>query len=430
MRKLTKIGAVVIAVIMLAGCSTSNKSTDSNTSGTTEQADTGSETEEAETSGEKVKITYSAWGGAEEKATEEAIAKAFMEANPDIEVELIFPEGSYEQKLQILIAGGEAPDVISIGSAHIPNFSTAFKPLDEALGADANYISDSVKEALVYDGAQYALPKRANTKAFAYNIDLLEKAGVAIPTEDYSIEQFSEDAKKIAALGDDIYGVVSLPFSQWLSQFGGKMMDDDGQILFNSEEGVAAAQFIADAINVYKFAPSTAVIDGQDVMQWFVTGTAGFKGDLGPFNLPTLSEITTFDWDICAAPGQGGRIEIVGVAMSATTEYSEAAQKLIEFISTSKAAQEIIGSTTAMPVTEEGKVVFLNQYPEKNLQIFFDAIDYQEAPVQIKGSNLIGDIVNPALNDRTAVGIVGTEDIATVLDEAAEEAQAAIDELR
>ncbi len=379
---------------------------------------------------EKVHITYSAWGGTEEKATEEAIVAAFEEEYPNIEVELIFPEGSYEEKLQVMIAGDEAPDVMSIGSAHIPNFAPAFAALDESLGADANYLSQDLVDALVYDGVQYALPKRGNAKVFAYNKDILDEAGVEIPGDDYTIDQFLEDAQKIAALDDDTYGVVSLVFTQWVYQFGGKMIDDDGTILFNSEEGIEAAQFIVDAINTYEIAPNAAVTEGMSEMQLFVSGEAGFKGDLGPFNLPDLADITTFDWDICAAPGQGGESEIVGLAMSATTEYPEEAQQFIEYVSTSATAQEIIGGTSAMPVTEEGKVAFLDQYPDKNLEAFFDAFLYDTAPAQVKGYNQIGGIVNDALNDRTEIGITGHEDVETVLNEAAAEAQEVIDEER
>lgn|GEM_PF-922378 len=416
-------GVLVFALpLTMTGCGSSQGGSDGTSSTSSVESN-----ESNNTSNEKVKITYSAWGGAEDKATEEALVEAFMAQNENIEVEYIHVDGNYEEKLQTLIAGGETPDVMAIGSAHIPSFASAFTPLDEELGADAEYISDFVKEALVYDGKLYALPKRCNTIIVAYNKTLLEEAGVSIPGVEYTIEQFTEDAKKIAALDDDIYGACSLFFRQWIYQFGGQLMNNDGQVLFNSEEGLAAAQYMYDAIEEYKFAPNVIEAEGEDMLQWFISERVGFILNFGPWNMPTMSEVSSFEWDVCATPGNGGKMEIVGLAMGKDTEHPEAVQAFIEFISTSKEAQEIVGSSSALPVTEDGKEAFLNQYPDKNLQAFFDAMSYQEVPNQIKGADSVVNTVENALKDRTAIG-TGTEDVATVLKEAEIEAQELLDE--
>ena len=59
---------------------------------------------------ETIKFTY--WGsGDEKKAIEESVDK-FMEANPNIEVDLMhIPSEDFLTKLNAMIAAGEAPDV-------------------------------------------------------------------------------------------------------------------------------------------------------------------------------------------------------------------------------------------------------------------------------------------------------------------------------
>ena len=59
---------------------------------------------------ETIKFTY--WGsGDEKKAIEESVDK-FMEANPNIEVNLMhIPSEDFLTKLNAMIAAGEAPDV-------------------------------------------------------------------------------------------------------------------------------------------------------------------------------------------------------------------------------------------------------------------------------------------------------------------------------
>jgi ABC-type sugar transport system, periplasmic component len=370
---------------------------------------------------ETAKITYCSWGSAEEKATEEAIVAAFVAANPDVEVEYIHVDGNYEEKLQIMIAGDEAPDVMSIGAAHIPSFASAFAPVDISAVDTGKYISETLYESLVFDGQQYAYPKRVNTKVFAYNKDLLTKANVAFPGNEYSIEQFTADAQAVAALGDDIYGSDPLWFGQWLFQFGGRMLEADGTVAFNSEVGKKAAQYIIDAVETYAFVPTATEREGQDVMQWFIGGRVGFKGDFGPYFLPMMAQVTGFEWDVCAAPGNGGEMEIVGVGISAKTANAEAAQRLAAYISNADDAQAIVGGTSALPVIEAGKTVFLAQYPEKNLNAFFDAMSTQEIPPMIKGGNQVGGILYGQLFDRTKLGASGEEDVALVLDEAASE---------
>ncbi len=395
-----------------------------------EAQDEGTQGEDAssQSSGDKVKIQYSYWGNADEAATEEAIIAAFTEKYPDIEVEPVYIEASYEDKLQLMIAGNTAPDVMSIGSAHIANFSGALASIDMSGVDTSGYFSETPLKALNYNGTQYGLPKRANTKVIAYNKALFDQAGAAYPGETYSIEQFIKDATAIKESGDGIYGCNAPWYGQWIYQFGGKKIDENGKVAFNSKEAVDAVQFCADAIHKYQFAPAPEETEGQNVIEWFMGGLVGVYLDCGPFNLPYFTQITDFEWDFGPAPGNGGEMEVVGVSISATTEHPEEAAAFAEFVSTAKEAQEVIGGTTAMPVTEDGKAVFLRQYPDKNLQAFFDAAAYESAPVTVKGESLASGVLNSAIYDRTAVGTVADEDIQTVLDEAAAEAQAVLDE--
>lgn len=431
--------AIFMTAVMIAGLAAcGNNAAQSSQPAAESVADTGAADsadkeekakEPAGGDGKKVTIQYSYWGNANESATEEAIIAAFMEKYDYIEVEPVYIESKYEDKLQLMIAGNTTPDVMAIGSEHVANFSGALAPLDISGLDTSGYISEVPLQALNYKGNQYGLPKRANTKVIAYNKALFDQAEVAYPEgETYTIEQFKEDAIAIAGISDDIYGSNAPYYGQWIYQFGGRTIDENGKVLFNSPEAIEAVQFCADAVRKYKFAPSKEETEGQNVIEWFMGGLVGVYLDCGPFNLPYFTEITDFEWDFAPAPGNGGSMEVVGVSVSATSEHPEEAQLLAEFISTSKEAQEIIGGTTAMPVTEDGKAVFLQQYPDKNLKAFFDASTYEKAPATIKGANQANAVLRSAVLDRTAVGTVADEDIKTVLDEAAVEAQAVLDE--
>jgi multiple sugar transport system substrate-binding protein len=375
----------------------------------------------------KTKIRYTCWGNADEKATEEAIVARFMALNQDIEVEYIHVDGNYSDKILLMISGNETPDVMAAGTGLIPGILPALAPLDKAVIDRGKYISPLFLSRLVYEGKQYALPKRVSTKVIAYNKDLLARAGVAFPGSSYSIDQFTRDAQAVnSKLG--IYACDPLWFGQWVFQFGGATMNTDGTPAFNNPTGKQAAQYIVDSINRYKFAPPAVEMEGQNAMQWFISQKVAYKLDFGAFYLPQMAEIKGFDWDIAPAPGNGGEMELVGIALSSTTRNPEAARRFIEFFSNSREAQDIVARTTSLPVITESKAVFLAQYPGKNLQAFFDAMQEQDITPTFKGSARIGGILYGHLLQRTALGANGAEDVGLVLDDAARDVRAALAE--
>jgi multiple sugar transport system substrate-binding protein len=417
-RKSFILGLVALFTVAfgLAGCGSSNSS--SNSGEKPESSPTKAPTKQEE----KVKITYSTWGNAEEKATEEAVIAAFEKLHPNIDVELILVDGSYEEKLQIMIAGNTTPDVISIGGAHIGNFAGAFQPFASSEVLTDKYLSDVILAGLQSDGQQYALPKRVNTKVMAYNKGLLEQAKVAAPGESFTIEEFKEKAIAVAALGGEgnnkVWGSDPLWFGQWLFQFGGQRVSDDlTQSLINSQQAKDAAQFVIDAAHKYHFAPNPTEAQGQSMIDWFLSGQVGFKGDFGPFYIPLMKQLTKFDWDIAPQPGGSGEMEVVGIAVSKTTKFTEAAKQFATFYSSSKEAQEIIGTGASLPVTKEGKEVFLKQIPDKNLNVFFEAMENQKPSPRLKKGRQMGSMINKALSDRTQIGASGTEDPGKVLEE-------------
>jgi len=369
----------------------------------------------------QVSIQYSTWGNAQEKAGEEAVVAAFMKAYPNIKVELIHVDGNYEQKLQTMIAGKTIPDVMSIGGAHIADFANAFQPIPDSDIDSSKYIAETLVDGLTYNGQQYALPKRVNTKVFAYNKDLLAKAGVALPGDNFSIEDFRNAAMAVANLGGEgqnkIFGSDPLWFGQWIYQFGGQIVSKDGkQALVNSPEAKKALQFVVDASTTYHFAPNSTEKQGQNMLGWFISGRVGFKADFGPFFLPQMKDVKNFDWDICVPAGKGGEMEIVGVGISKTTKELDAARKLVQFISASKNAQDIYATTGALPVINDSKEVFLNQFPDKNLEEFFNAMSYEVPQPRLKQTAKFADTLYRTLRNRTAVG-TGNEDPAKVLDD-------------
>jgi len=225
---------------------------------------------------ETIKFTY--WGsGDEKKAIEESVDK-FMEANPNIEVDLMhIPSEDFLTKLNAMIAAGEAPDVSYSASwkcqmgedGLIYNF---YDLLDDMGLSKDDYLSTCWWN---WSPTESAGPVQANvTTNLMYNVDCFEEAGVDLPptkVEDaWSWDEFVEMAQKLTldtegrnAADPDFdannikqYGVmfgtdwnVYMPFI--LSAGGGYLNESMDGLGLNDEKSAQILQNFADLINVY-----------------------------------------------------------------------------------------------------------------------------------------------------------------------------------
>lgn len=111
----------------------------------------------------------------------------FEEQNPGstLTIEEQEWDGLVERLTTALSSDSETPDVVEIGNTQAPTFTSAgaFSPLTdelEDLGGD-DLLQGFVDGATV-DGETYAVPYYAGSKYIFYRKDLLEKAGLEVPT--------------------------------------------------------------------------------------------------------------------------------------------------------------------------------------------------------------------------------------------------------
>ncbi|NUP62682.1 MAG: sugar ABC transporter substrate-binding protein [Nonomuraea sp.] len=120
-----------------------------------------------------------------------------------------------------------------------------------------------------WQGKQYAVPVRSNLLLMFYNKALYKKAGVAEPTAGTTWEQYFKDAPKLVQDTDgdgktDSWAVGTyftkdpLTPTVWqtvLNSDGGRLLDDDMKVAFNTPAGVKALQTQVDLL---KYAPPGA----------------------------------------------------------------------------------------------------------------------------------------------------------------------------
>lgn len=243
---------------------------------------------------EKTTITWTSWALAEESLVPiyGGSADAFMADNPDIIVDYsqTNPYGQYLDQLLVAATAGNAPDVAHIKAEWLPQFLELgvvkdIKPyISEEVLAD---YSAAALDGVTEDGAMVSMPWFANTYAVYYNKALVKEAGIeTLPT---TWEELLEAARKVSALGDDIYG-LAIPNSNGVESgegynilpilwaYGADYRDENGELALNSENAVKAFQCIKDLID--EKVTSTVGYSFKDLRNLFGQGKIGFYWDL------------------------------------------------------------------------------------------------------------------------------------------------------
>ena len=173
--------------------------------------------------------------------------------------------------LQFLKAAqaGRTPDVPMLNAGRIQRDVAAgiLRPLDDGLdktGQRADYIL--LPNALA-GGKTYGVPYEVRALGFLYRTDLLEKAGLPVPT---SLADLTAAAKKMQDIAGPNFiggGIGFDPSADSAEKFyvpavaalGGKILKDDGSAEFVSPQAIKAMNYIHDLVHKDKVMPSTSV---------------------------------------------------------------------------------------------------------------------------------------------------------------------------
>jgi len=241
------------------------------------------------------------------------IVKEFNELHKgEIVVEPVYA-GSYTNTMQKLLAamvGGDLPTIAQIEQSRVGQFieSGAIQCLEDFIAKDPDFqkqLSDffpRLLESCKYYGKLYGLPLNTSTPLLYYNKDLFRKAGLDPNKPPKTWSELYEYAKKISALGDDIYG-YRVDAADWLIeayiwQFGGEIISEDGKKILVDNPGTLEAwkffqKMVREKVAVFSGGKAGNALDlsGKIGMVVRSTGSLGYlkrnvKWDLGATLMP------------------------------------------------------------------------------------------------------------------------------------------------
>ena len=338
--------AALLAAVTLAACSGDDGRSDA--PGTTE-------------------LTLLLFGGPEEVAGYERLAAAVEDAHPDLDL-TISPVPDQDEllaRLSTSFAGDQPPDLFLINFRKYGQFveQGAVTPVQPYLDASEVLSEDDFVdpplEAFRLDGEDLACqPQNVSNLVVYVNLDLFEAAGVEVPTDGWTWDEFVDAAEQLT--GDGVYGVGTEASIIRLAPFvwsnGGDVVDDpDDPTRLTLDEGAAreAYDWFLDLSLVHGVVPPDAEVQSEGHESRFLRGGLAMYLNSRK-STPTLRTIDDFDWDVVPLPVAPGGEEVTmlhsdAYCIAAGTGNEDAAWRVIEFAMTAEGQRILAESGRTVP---------------------------------------------------------------------------------
>ncbi len=222
----------------------------------------------------------------------QALGTSFQEANPNVTINVIEQPPEFETQIMLDLAAGTAPDVWRAGQALLPELIEGNYILDvnQCLDITPTLTMDRFIPSILAihqpegpEGPVYGVPNGFTPMVFYYNPEAFERAGVEVPTSEWTTEEFLNtvqlltldaegrnatdpdfDATSIEQYGVRVRKFFVLENLPWVWAFGGDIIAEDGSTVdgyLNSPETVEAITFLRDLVLEYHVAPEPNALD-------------------------------------------------------------------------------------------------------------------------------------------------------------------------
>jgi multiple sugar transport system substrate-binding protein len=397
-----------------------------------------------------VHISISTWGLPDELAVFNELVDNFENDNPNIKVNVIHIPDDYSGKMNTMLAGGTAPDVVFTSDGDFGGWVKAglFLNIQDMVEESSINLEDMWESALsryrwdgrvLGEGDLYALPKDIGPSALFYNKDLFDEAGVSYPDPEVpmSWDELLEKAKALTIDENgngrpDQFGLGPIWWEGFIWSNGGDILSEDRTtFVMNEPEAVEALQFVADLTHVHKVAPDSRSLEAMDADQMFETGRIAMM-TAGRWMVPTYRKLD-FDWDVAPPPAGATGVSSswsgsVGYAINKDTNFPEEAFQLIEYLAGER-GQEIqtelgFAIPTYKSVSETDVFLQPGEKPENAEAFIIGAETQRPGPWTLTPNNRWLDHVNQNLTYLWN----GERSAEEILDEIADEVQQLLEE--
>lgn len=258
--------------------------------------------------------------------------------------------GQCQDKVTTLAVAGTPVGLAYVGSRTLKEFAEfgLIEPIPMTEEEKASYFPNVVG-TVTYQGEQWGVPVAFSTKALYWNKDLFEEAGLDPETPPATWEDVIAAAKAVTENTDSAgFGLVAKTFDNTMHQFlhwvytnNGQVIDDEGNIVLDSPEVLAALEAYKTLVPYSEEGPTA--YEQNEVRAIFLDG--GVSMIHASIGAVSRLQDTDINWGVANLPlgpeakGPGTLLITDSLAVFSGTGVEEQAISLAKFL-TAPAAQE------------------------------------------------------------------------------------------
>jgi multiple sugar transport system substrate-binding protein len=340
-----------------------------------------------------------------------SVVKAYNDGHAD-KVELTqVTQNELVQKYATAIAGGQAPDALSLDLIYNPAFAAAGQLEDLTDWAKSlpyfSSLSPSHVRLGTYEGKIYGLPMLVETSVFAWNKDLYKKAGLDPDKAPANWDEIIANAEKIRKLGDDTYGFyfsgggcggcMIFTFTPLTWGAGADILSADGKTAtLDTPEMRKAVGYYRTMVEKDLVPPGAASDTGANFLS-ITNGKIG-QQNLGAFAIGTLvTQHPDIHFGVTLIPGVNGKpSSFAGGDNFVVTKGSPKTSIAKDFLqfAYSPEGQKIMAKYGSLPTRADIAADVLKDL-DSRMQVGVDAIAVGKTPYTLQFNDLINSANGP-----------------------------------
>lgn len=330
----------------------------------------------------------------------EVLYQFFEETGISTEVTIVNAAGGwagYFQKIQTLIASNDLPDVIYIAIEGFKLFqeNELIIPIDDFI-AESPEAQEVLKDIhpntiapYIVDGKHYAMPFEWNNMCAHINTNILKKAGLEMPPDDWTKDDLLEYARKMTYVneeGEQVYGVAVpngyfdlAPF--FFSNGTSYLNEDWTEAIINSPEGKEIMQYMHDLIFVEEVAPRP----GLNIDNMFMNDLIGIHF-AGRWPMMSYAESGFEAYDVAYIPKFKTQKVVLGGGIHpimASSQHKKEAFDLSVFLAKAETQMKAL-EVSSIPSSIKAMDAMVATGKPENIKLFKDCADIA-IPVESPG---------------------------------------------
>ncbi|MFE2280584.1 ABC transporter substrate-binding protein [Streptomyces sp. NPDC059454] len=306
--------------------------------------------------------TYHRWDA-------EAMARCGERLGVTVEQQSV-PASQVMTKALRMASSKSLPDIVQFDASEMPTFADAGGLVDlRTLGLATDDIPEGIVDFGSYEGTYYGAARSVNTLALFYNKDILDEAGVKVPT---TWDELRQAAKRLTE--GNRYGLALsaggaedgvFQFTPFMWSNGGDETDLD------SPQVVGALDYWKALLQDGSLSKSTVNWTQADVNDQFMAGNAAMMIN-GPWQVETLNTKKSLHWEIAQIPVPEAGADSVGplggavltVPRTGDAERERTAGRIVACLASEKEQLTYARNSWMVPANEKAAAKWREQVPE------------------------------------------------------------------